>query len=129
MALNLSGKVVAITGGFGVLGQAVSATLAARGAQVALVDHAAVPTGAPPPAAFLYGGVDLADEARAHVLMQRIVSVLPSILDTPRNRLDMPDADTSRWVAPSAVAEDFEFLLSDAASAVTGSLIPVADRV
>ena len=31
-------------------------------------------------------------------------AVLPSILDTPRNRADMPDADPSTWVAPADLA-------------------------
>jgi NAD(P)-dependent dehydrogenase (short-subunit alcohol dehydrogenase family) len=54
---------------------------------------------------------------------------LPSILDTPKNRLDMPQADFTRWVKPVEAAEVIAFLVSDAARAVTGALIPVAGRV
>jgi len=76
-------------------------------------------------------GVARLTEALAEELKDQGVTVnavLPSILDTPRNRLDMPNADFSRWVAPSALASVIEFLLSDAAGAVTGALIPVAGR-
>ncbi len=41
----------------------------------------------------------------------------------------MPDADTSRWVTPQAVAEVVGFLLSDAARAVTGAGLPVMGRL
>lgn len=56
-------------------------------------------------------------------------ALLPSTLDTARNRLDMPTADFTRWVAPAAIGEVVAFLFSDAARAVTGALIPVAGRV
>jgi NAD(P)-dependent dehydrogenase (short-subunit alcohol dehydrogenase family) len=56
-------------------------------------------------------------------------AVLPSILDTPRNRADMPDADFTRWVRPEAIAEVVAFLASDAARAVTGAAISVPGRV
>jgi NAD(P)-dependent dehydrogenase (short-subunit alcohol dehydrogenase family) len=241
MSANLTGKVVAVTGGFGALGAAVAKTLAEAGAKVAILDHAPVPTatGATatasasghPTGALLFGGIDLAQEDAANSVMQRIVAaagrldglvnvaggfrfdkldggsletwdylyrmnvrtavvsckaalpsllksgagrivnigalgaakasagmgpyaaskagvarltealadelkdrgvtvnaVLPSTIDTPRNRLDMPDADFSRWVAPSAIADVIAFLLSDGARAVTGALIPVAGR-
>jgi NAD(P)-dependent dehydrogenase (short-subunit alcohol dehydrogenase family) len=52
-------------------------------------------------------------------------AVLPSIIDTPTNRADMPDADFSTWVQPAAIAEVILFLASPAARAVTGALIPV----
>ncbi|QDK32955.1 SDR family NAD(P)-dependent oxidoreductase [Sphingomonas sp. IC081] len=52
-------------------------------------------------------------------------AVLPSIIDTPTNRADMPDADFSAWVQPQAIAEVIEFLASGAARAVTGALVPV----
>ena len=56
-------------------------------------------------------------------------AVLPSIIDTAQNRADMPKADFSRWVAPEALADVIVFLLSPAARAVTGALIPVSGRV
>jgi NAD(P)-dependent dehydrogenase (short-subunit alcohol dehydrogenase family) len=56
-------------------------------------------------------------------------AVLPSIIDTAANRASMPKADFSKWVAPQELAEVILFLVSDAASAVTGALIPVSGRV
>jgi NAD(P)-dependent dehydrogenase (short-subunit alcohol dehydrogenase family) len=232
VVVNLSGKVFAVSGGFGALGRAVAATLAGYGATVASVDFVAAPTTGRAAGVHHYGGVDLADEGSANSVMGRIVqdtgrldgliniaggfhwekleggsletwdsmyrinlrtavvacktalpylvksgtgrivnigamgavkagagmapyaaskagiakltealaeelkdrgvtvnAILPSMIDTPRNRLDMPDADFSRWVAPSAIAEVIAFLVSDAAAAVTGALIPVAGRV
>lgn len=52
-------------------------------------------------------------------------AVLPSIIDTPANRADIPGADTSQWVKPGAVADVILFLASPAARAITGALIPV----
>lgn len=56
-------------------------------------------------------------------------AVLPSIIDTPANRANMPKADFSKWVTPHELAEVILFLASDAASAVTGALLPVNGRV
>jgi len=55
-------------------------------------------------------------------------AVLPSIIDTPANRASMPRADFGKWVTPQELAEVILFLASDAASAVTGALIPVSGR-
>jgi NAD(P)-dependent dehydrogenase (short-subunit alcohol dehydrogenase family) len=52
-------------------------------------------------------------------------AVLPTILDTPTNRADMPDADFSQWVSPDAVAQVILFLASPASRCITGALIPV----
>ena len=52
-------------------------------------------------------------------------AVLPTIIDTPQNRKDMPDADPAKWVAPQALADVVMFLASDAARAVHGALVPV----
>lgn len=59
----------------------------------------------------------------------RVNAVLPSIIDTPTNRKDMPDADFSTWVTGNELANVIAFLLSPDASGVTGALIPVAGRV
>jgi NAD(P)-dependent dehydrogenase (short-subunit alcohol dehydrogenase family) len=56
-------------------------------------------------------------------------AVLPSILDTPANRSEMPGADPARWVSPDALAQVIAFLLSDAAAPINGALIPVKGRV
>src|SRR5271169_2008514 len=230
--MNLSGKVLVVTGSAGALGQAVAATLSGYGARLALLDHSRSPSLAQPAGALHYGGVDLTqvDAARSaigqvakqagrldglinvaggfrwekleggtldswdamyrlnlktavvacqaalpHLLQAgggRIVNVgamgaikaaagmgayaaskagvaqltealaaelkdrritvnaiLPSTLDTPQNRRDMPQADFTRWVSPVEAAEVIAFLVSDAARAVTGALIPVVGRV
>lgn len=69
----------------------------------------------------------LAEETKATVLT--VNAVLPSIIDTPANRADMADADFSTWVQPSELAAVMLFLASDAASAVTGALLPVRGGV
>ncbi len=53
-------------------------------------------------------------------------AVLPSILDTPTNRADMPDADFTQWVRPQALADVIVFLASPNARAISGALIPVS---
>ena len=55
--------------------------------------------------------------------------ILPSTIDTPQNRKDMPKADPRRWVAPEALADVVLFLASDAARAIHGASIPVAGLV
>jgi NAD(P)-dependent dehydrogenase (short-subunit alcohol dehydrogenase family) len=230
--MNLSGKVIVVTGGAGVLGQAVAATLGGYGARLALIDHAKLPPAGQAGTALHYGGVDLTKPDAARSVMDRVVkeagrldgliniaggfqweilgggtldtwdsmyrinlqtavvssqaalphlkqagrgrivnvgamgavkaaagmgayaaskagvakltealaeelkdqgitvnAIMPSIIDTPRNRLDMPKADFTRWVTPSEAAEVIAFLVSDLAGAVTGALIPIAGRV
>ncbi|PBN42814.1 SDR family NAD(P)-dependent oxidoreductase [Sphingobium sp. D43FB] len=69
----------------------------------------------------------LAEEVKAQGV--RVNAILPSILDTPANRADMPDADFGNWVTPTQLAGVAAFLLSPAADAITGALIPVTGRV
>jgi NAD(P)-dependent dehydrogenase (short-subunit alcohol dehydrogenase family) len=230
--MDLSGKVLVVSGADGALGQAVAATLSAYGAKLALLSHAALGKAKPPAGARQYGGIDLSVETAARSAMEQVVrdagrldglinvaggfrfeklnagtidswdamyklnlrtavlscqaalpyllkspsgrivnvgamgalkaaagmgpyaaskagvaqltealadelkdhgitvnAILPSTLDTPKNRLDMPQADFKRWVRLSEAAEVIAFLVSDKASAVTGALIPVAGRV
>lgn len=76
-------------------------------------------------------GVHRLTEALAEELKGRVTvnAVLPSIIDTPTNRADMPDADFGAWVTPDEVAQAILWLSSPAASGVTGALLPVSGRV
>lgn len=228
--LSLQDRKIVVTGGLGALGRAVVAELAARGAQVAVLDRA--PAAEVAGAALVSGGIAMSDVAQAGAALQgaadklggidalvnvaggfrwetladgqvdswdllyemnlrtavvacqqalpfllkqpagRIVNVgalgalkagmgmgayaaskagvarltealaeelkdkgitvnavLPSIIDTPTNRADMPDADASRWVTPAALARVIAFLLSDDGAPITGASIPVSGRV
>ena len=69
----------------------------------------------------------LAEELKSSTVT--VNAVLPSILDTPQNRADMPDADPAKWVAPADLAAVILFLASPEARAVTGALIPVTGKV
>ncbi|HWJ07604.1 MAG TPA: SDR family NAD(P)-dependent oxidoreductase [Steroidobacteraceae bacterium] len=76
-------------------------------------------------------GVQRLTEALSEEVKDRNVTVnaiLPGVIDTPRNRLDMPQADFSKWVSPAQIAGVIVFLASDAASAITGAAIPVFGR-
>ena len=61
----------------------------------------------------------LADELKSQGI--RVNSVSPSILDTPRNRADMPDADPGKWLLPSDLAKTMLWLASPDSAALTGT--------
>jgi len=65
----------------------------------------------------------MAQELRADNI--NVNCVLPSLIDTPRNRVDMPAADFSQWVTPTQIANVIGFLASPDADAVHGAGIPV----
>ena len=229
--MDLSGKVLVVTGSDGVLGQAVAATLSRYGARLALLEHGPTSAAAQPAGALRIGGIDLTRDDAARAAMERVVketgrldglinvaggfrweklaggtldtwdfmykinlrtavaacqaalpyleragggrivnvgamgavkattgmgayaasksgvhrltealavewkgkitvnAVLPSTIDTAANRASMPKADFSKWVTPEELANVILFLASDAASAVTGALLPVNGRV
>ena len=76
-------------------------------------------------------GVHRLTEALAAEWKGRITvnAVLPSTIDTAANRASMPKADFKKWVTADELAEVILFFASDAASAVTGALLPVSGRV
>ena len=51
--------------------------------------------------------------------------ILPGTIDTPANRKAIPNADVSKWVQPSSIAELVVWLASEAGKDVNGSVIPV----
>lgn len=65
----------------------------------------------------------MAQELMPHNI--RVNGIMPSTVDTPANRRDMPNADFSKWVSPTQLAEAIAFLSSDAASAITGESLGV----
>ena len=65
----------------------------------------------------------LADELKGKGI--NVNCILPSIIDTPTNRKDMPNADFSQWVTTEAMAKVVLFLASSAADPIHGASIPV----
>ncbi len=66
----------------------------------------------------------LADELRSRRI--RVNAVLPTIIDTPQNRRDMPDADFGTWISPEAIARVIRFFLSEDGASISGVGIPVS---
>lgn len=66
----------------------------------------------------------LAEELRGRRI--RVNAVLPTILDTPRNREEITNADRSTWVSVEAAAKTIGFLVSEDSSAITGAGIKLS---
>lgn len=69
----------------------------------------------------------LAEEVKPYDI--NVNAVLPSIIDTPANRKDMPDSDFAKWVAPEELAEILFSLTQPLSRSIHGALIPVSGRV
>jgi NAD(P)-dependent dehydrogenase (short-subunit alcohol dehydrogenase family) len=51
--------------------------------------------------------------------------LVPSTIDTPLNRSSMPDADFSKWIKASDIAENIAFVLSDAGKTLRETVLNV----
>ncbi len=51
--------------------------------------------------------------------------VTPSVIDTPPNRKDMPDADFSKWVKPEEIAEIIRFMCSEPGNTMRDTVLKV----
>jgi NAD(P)-dependent dehydrogenase (short-subunit alcohol dehydrogenase family) len=51
--------------------------------------------------------------------------ILPGTMDTPGNRKAMPNADFSKWLKPSDVADVVVWLADERAAHITGAAIPI----
>jgi NAD(P)-dependent dehydrogenase (short-subunit alcohol dehydrogenase family) len=58
----------------------------------------------------------------------RANAILPSVIDTPANRADQPDADHSKWVQPAEIARVVRLLISDDTAVTSGAAVPVYGR-
>jgi len=77
-------------------------------------------------------GINLLTESLAEEVKGldiNVNAVLPSIIDTPANRKDMPQADPSKWVRPEELADIIFALTQPWSRAIHGALIPVSGRV
>ena len=55
----------------------------------------------------------------------KVNAISPNIIDTPPNRIEMPDADPSLWTKPEEIAEVISFLCSEKSSCISGAIVPV----
>jgi NAD(P)-dependent dehydrogenase (short-subunit alcohol dehydrogenase family) len=69
----------------------------------------------------------LAEEVKSFDI--NINSVLPTVIDTPTNRKDMPNEDFSKWVTPEQLAEIIWSLTTSWGKPIHGALIPVSGRL
>jgi len=58
----------------------------------------------------------------------RVNTVVASIVDTPRNRAESPDADFSAWTTGDQMARVIEWLSGDDSSPISGGTIPAYGR-
>lgn len=54
--------------------------------------------------------------------------VVPSVIDTPQNRMDMPDADFSGWVTTNQIADNIFYYCSDEADSLRFPVLHIYNR-
>ncbi len=57
-----------------------------------------------------------------------VLCLMPNIIDTPKNRLDMPGLDHHQWTPPSAIADLMVLLSSGAVTLMSGCSIPLTGK-
>lgn len=57
-----------------------------------------------------------------------INAIIPGTIDTAQNRIDMKDADFSKWVNPEELAKIILFLVSEESKAISGAVIPALGK-
>jgi NAD(P)-dependent dehydrogenase (short-subunit alcohol dehydrogenase family) len=72
----------------------------------------------------LMGAVD----AEVRTKGVRVNTVVASVVDTPRNRADTPDADFSAWTTGDQLARVIEWLSADDSAPLSGGTIPAYGR-
>lgn len=65
----------------------------------------------------------IAEEVRKFDI--NVNAIMPSTIDTPDNRANMPQADPTKWVRPDDIAKVILCLVSDDSRVTSGALIPV----
>lgn len=100
------------------------------GGRVVLVG--AAPAFKPPAKLATYAMAKAAVHALTQTLAREVAgtgrtanAVAPTMIDTPANRRAMPDADTSTWTPPEAIADVVAWLGSVESWTVNGALVPV----
>jgi NAD(P)-dependent dehydrogenase (short-subunit alcohol dehydrogenase family) len=68
----------------------------------------------------------LAEEVKAYNI--NVNSIVPSIMDTPANRRNMPTADFKIWPKTDDIAKVIVYLCSDEAVVIRGAAVPVYGR-
>jgi NAD(P)-dependent dehydrogenase (short-subunit alcohol dehydrogenase family) len=97
-----------------------------------IVNVTARPALAPASGMIAYGAskaavANLTQSLAAELLAEKILvnAVVPSIIDTPANRRDLPDADFATWPKAEEIARAIRFLASPANALTSGALVPV----
>lgn len=54
--------------------------------------------------------------------------VVPSIIDTPQNRIDMPEAEFNNWVTTEQIAQTISYYCSEEADAIRDPVIKIYNR-
>ncbi|HUZ83991.1 MAG TPA: SDR family NAD(P)-dependent oxidoreductase [Gaiellales bacterium] len=58
----------------------------------------------------------------------RVNTIVPKVVDTPRNRAENPSADHSRWTTGGQLAAAIHWLCSDESAPLSGATIPAYGR-